>query len=890
MSSTNANSPEQQFIIDQVDRLRKGMGEDNKSVASLISAGLSDLKGALGGSGGGSSGLADLKEALATGLNTLSASMVTMASVQSDVLTQLKNGLDVRDVTPGPPPAPPAPPPPDPPDPEPDPAPPPLPPGLLNSLRGIDDRLDKILDAAENLGDSLKGKLVDLAATLGSLAAIQKNIADSLQLTMSSVNRKGYSDLNGGSVLSRGIDDFKGGMNPLERRESFDGQGRGTISHVEGTNNSLGAKAFAMTASGRIAKTALKYGQQVDDLRASANSLLGSMDLNIKEVNQAVEDVAVFSKVFGKSVGDITDIYVNSAKQFGETTDVIYRDMSRTAKYQDKVLEQTDLTRDMFLQNLEDVNEAVSRQNTSLEKQRKLYSGLVISLSKMGYHGEKAAKAAAAIAKDMLSTDGRDEGTLKEVSVNIMKQASAEIAKAGLTSKEDIQAMLDKRVLAQGGENVDPVTGKLTETAEANNRTLAGLLSEYQKGATAIPLVAAKQITDLLGTNGQLQSSLGVDVGNQVAMMMDKKLAMMPRADMKQVYLEAQGYSPDVINQVAYGGKTMTELANASTEIGDISDKDVAENMDEKKSAIFQESVISATTDISGTLSKILDCITGVPTLVLASLALLAFFKGKGLGKMAGKVINRVRGGGPPIPPGGGPPVPPGGGGGIGGKLLKGGSAVVGGVISGGLAYSDKSDELEDREDLTDEQKDVQAASTGIGAGAGAGIGFWAGAQMGATAGGAGGALVGGVGAVPGAIIGGLVGGIIGSLGGEWIGTMAGEKIGETISDQMDGVDPDTLTDAEPDDIGDIAQLTGETAYSSIKTNNAAGSTASSVPSPLMLQQQQQQQTLDPADIIGNGMISPVTGDLIIKNGGKAIYEYIKKQDEQKNTLAYGTN
>lgn len=114
---------------------------------------------------------------------------------------------------------------------------------------------------------------------------------------------------------------------------------------------------------------------------------------------------------------------------------------------------------------------------------------------------------------------------------------------------------------------------------------------------------------------------------------------------------------------------------------------------------------------------------------------------------------------------------------GAGGKVLGG----LGAALAGIFAYSAKSDELAQREDLTESQKTAQAAATGIGAGGGA----LAGAAGGAAAGAAIGSVIPGFGT----LVGGVVGSIAGGIAGAWGGEKLGEAVGEAVSDTMDSVE-----------------------------------------------------------------------------------------------------
>ena len=114
---------------------------------------------------------------------------------------------------------------------------------------------------------------------------------------------------------------------------------------------------------------------------------------------------------------------------------------------------------------------------------------------------------------------------------------------------------------------------------------------------------------------------------------------------------------------------------------------------------------------------------------------------------------------------------------GAGGKALGG----LGAALAGIFAYSTKSAELAQREDLTESQKTAQAAATGIGAGGGA----LAGAAGGAAAGAAIGSVIPGLGT----LVGGVVGSIAGGIAGAWGGEKLGEAVGEAVSDTMDSVE-----------------------------------------------------------------------------------------------------
>ena len=115
------------------------------------------------------------------------------------------------------------------------------------------------------------------------------------------------------------------------------------------------------------------------------------------------------------------------------------------------------------------------------------------------------------------------------------------------------------------------------------------------------------------------------------------------------------------------------------------------------------------------------------------------------------------------------------------GKVAGLGSRAMGAMaapITGLFAFGEKKAELANRKDLTAEQKTVQAASTGIGAGGGALAGASGGAALGAT--------LGSAFPVVGTAIGGVIGAIAGGIAGAWGGEKIGEKVGEAVSGTMD--------------------------------------------------------------------------------------------------------
>lgn len=118
---------------------------------------------------------------------------------------------------------------------------------------------------------------------------------------------------------------------------------------------------------------------------------------------------------------------------------------------------------------------------------------------------------------------------------------------------------------------------------------------------------------------------------------------------------------------------------------------------------------------------------------------------------------------------------------GVAGKGLGVGSRAMGALaapLTGLLSFFEKRGELSSRKDLTAEQKTVQAASTGIGAGGGALAGASGGAALGAT--------LGSAFPVVGTAIGGVIGAIAGGIAGAWGGEKIGEKVGEAVSGTMD--------------------------------------------------------------------------------------------------------
>ncbi|MGP9633787.1 hypothetical protein ACT3R7_12040 [Halomonas sp. AOP43-A1-21] len=119
-----------------------------------------------------------------------------------------------------------------------------------------------------------------------------------------------------------------------------------------------------------------------------------------------------------------------------------------------------------------------------------------------------------------------------------------------------------------------------------------------------------------------------------------------------------------------------------------------------------------------------------------------------------------------------------------GASVARGGSRLLGWAaapVTGYLSYRDTQNELAEREDLTDKQK--QAISTGSGVGAGGG------AMAGAAAGGAMGAAAGSVVPVVGTAVVGFLGAIVGGALGAWGGEKAGRNVGEAVADTMDNVE-----------------------------------------------------------------------------------------------------
>lgn len=98
----------------------------------------------------------------------------------------------------------------------------------------------------------------------------------------------------------------------------------------------------------------------------------------------------------------------------------------------------------------------------------------------------------------------------------------------------------------------------------------------------------------------------------------------------------------------------------------------------------------------------------------------------------------------------------------------------LGALVTAGGAYMG----LNDRDDLTLEQKAIQTGTTTVGALGGGSLGAWGGATLGAT--------VGSVVPVVGTAVGGLLGGLIGGIGGGWLGEKAGSQVGENISLSID--------------------------------------------------------------------------------------------------------
>lgn len=783
---------------------------------------------------------------------------------------------------------------------------------LLDSITDLHPQLGEVVDGLRNVGDNLKSNLVDLAATIGSMAAIQKSIAASFEYTQAGMHQ-GYNSLNGESLYSRMWDEFSrsGGM---QRTVSTSADGSLQVEYNEQEFSSMFQRVFARSMNSRMEGLALQYGKSADEMHEASMSMVRDSRVEIDKLESSMEDVALFSSVFGRSVGDISEMYKQGWDYFEDSSDSTYRNMVELAAFQKKVMDEANVGQQEYIDGISRISEELKGQVSTLRDQRQLYSGLVLQMMDQGNTSQDATDKAAELTADLLGVEGKDEGLVRHMVVDTMQELGETFRSLGLTSANAIEEHLLAR-LAEDSRSIDPATGEVRTQYTYEAEELARYMARYMNDQTlAQEATFVEGISTMLNSNQVMQRASGMNEGIIFLERIDEMTASLSDAARAQA-LRNFGFGEELIKQVTIQGESLAGLARTAVDqAGEVDFEEASQDLEEQRDVVHQEAVVNSLTDISGTLGKIYGVLSGIPALVLTVGGIAMLLKGRflrnllqnstmlrgvmqsipGLGRLvpaattattattaasgaraasstaaaASSSSRALQAASPAATPAAATP-------GMGSRALSVGSKALGAAgagFTGYLTYQERMAELEQDDSFTQGQRRVQAAGSGIGAGGGALAGAAAGAAIGSV--------------VP--VVGTAIGAIAGGLLGSWLGGKAGDELGKQVSDVMGGEDDSEVIDGEYEvrdtrpstnssflgaDVGQFARDSRVTRDTAPVTESTVGSSRSARELPEL------------SDVVGDATVSPISGDLVIKGAGPALIQYIERQKRNENVL-----
>lgn len=656
----------------------------------------------------------------------------------------------------------------------------------------------------------LGGWIKENAKQVGAAMSVAYSLGQAYQSTM----ELAYSRMNYGTNTKEANRTFLG-----RQWENFNLNYTKRNEEGELENKPLTAwdRFSGQTHRGAMAKSGLAYGYSTREMEETSyrlNEMFGDLG---KDVKQTTDDVAMFSRVFKISLDESMGLYDNFYKKYGMRNKEIFNTLSEMSTFYQKYITapQYRMTQKEYMAGVEEVYEMAMANDRSLSQLTGTYTHLAASFAKMGFHGEKAARAAAKMTNALEDTSQYGENFKAIIADTTWKESGIREQVKGKSRDELIAQFTANAMKDEKNVGTD---GKLTSEAAALVKTMANQLSLASKNDSAvlIPELMAK-----IAQDDKYQQIAGIEQFEGRGRVLDKMLGDALQnggAEMIKVIREnyLQGMSEDEVAMLVADaqarGLTMEQMLKEMRNNTKVSHADVqAQIAANEKGA---EGVGFALAPLEQMASNIKDIVASYP-MILASLAIIIALMKAGairaaLTKLRGgdlkgalsaflglkskaaavSVANasrtaqaaaggsRVAGGLAGARQAFNSPVV---GAGAGMKLAGGAAAVVAGGVAGYSKY---------HESKAANESDAKAISRGVGTGVGTAAGGVAGAAIGAKAGAATGAMIGAfggpIGVAAGAIIGGALGALAGGFGGAELGAMAGDAVGAAVGDVID--------------------------------------------------------------------------------------------------------